>query len=753
MERLIKPTAKPAARPFSSRAAARRGKLTLVTCVAILGMAVLIGFVGNAGYVVTTKINSQNAADSIAFSSAQWMARGMNAVTATNHLLGELTGLVVVLEGLGGPEVDLDLSDYPPQSRIVDEVNRTLADMAYIQGLKTYGTDITGQVDKKFLKIVVMDLISKKDRKHEAFATIYDSKLVLKRQVRTRLLAKFFANWLLWVPPPWGYASAIVGYGIHVGANIQLVEIGIEFIVLHGLEKLVSNDALKKLKVDLIEDKLIPAVAAHGDYLAGRPSKKLQQNPTTESGVVNHAIRQSRDHLQKIYQVEAVIFPVVESFPGIANLRLPIEPESPPSGKGTRAGKEEPEWGDDSLATKDEDNQLDKVFKEIEDKKKKIRNHITSVEKQVEALRELVREVEDLKTRTDVTDQEIIAFDGEIKELDDDIKIKLAKIEELNKDLKKLEAQEKEMLDTMENLAKVPKESGNLSIEKKHLALAIMNQAEERNTQWVRASYPYVDGFRAPILKLFEEHLERSGAKDHYIKWTNRYTLTKAWKFRSGYRFKRIGSSNKGEWRKNRSDKPLQMYLMVEKFDAKNPPPLRRPGAPRGPKGEEIWTKDTTAGKEMAEEMFTLIAITQREIEPFFSPVIFPVASKNGMTTFAQAIYYNGNEQQQTAPAKGSKVQPKVAWDTLNWAPSASPPEWGAKATIADEVKWPWEIFTASEHFKGKSDVRLNWQAKLMPVTSRRFTQTAPAVAKTLDTELIENVGTAIAIFDTMVTH
>ena len=40
------------------------------------------------------------AADAVAFSSAQWMARGMNSVTATNHLMGEATGLVVAIEAL-----------------------------------------------------------------------------------------------------------------------------------------------------------------------------------------------------------------------------------------------------------------------------------------------------------------------------------------------------------------------------------------------------------------------------------------------------------------------------------------------------------------------------------------------------------------------------------------------------------------------------------------------------------------------------
>ena len=64
----------------------------------------MAGFIGNIGQVTANKIATQNAADSVAFSSAQWMARGMNAATATNHMLGEVTGLVVVIEAVAGPE-------------------------------------------------------------------------------------------------------------------------------------------------------------------------------------------------------------------------------------------------------------------------------------------------------------------------------------------------------------------------------------------------------------------------------------------------------------------------------------------------------------------------------------------------------------------------------------------------------------------------------------------------------------------------
>src|SRR6185369_4214642 len=98
----------------------RHGKITLVTLFAILGLVVMAGFVGNVGQTVSTKIGAQNAADAVAFSSAQWMARGMNSLTATNHLLGEVTGLCVVIEALGGPEMDAGMAVYTKQNQTLD---------------------------------------------------------------------------------------------------------------------------------------------------------------------------------------------------------------------------------------------------------------------------------------------------------------------------------------------------------------------------------------------------------------------------------------------------------------------------------------------------------------------------------------------------------------------------------------------------------------------------------------------------------
>ena len=82
------------------------GKISLLASMLMLALVALAGLIGNTGHVTTEKLELQNAADSVAYSSSLWMARGMNAVTATNHLLGEATAMAAIHEALGGPELD-----------------------------------------------------------------------------------------------------------------------------------------------------------------------------------------------------------------------------------------------------------------------------------------------------------------------------------------------------------------------------------------------------------------------------------------------------------------------------------------------------------------------------------------------------------------------------------------------------------------------------------------------------------------------
>ena len=172
----------------------------------------------------------------------------------------------------------------------------------------------------------------------------------------------------------------------------------------------------------------------------------------------------------------------------------------------------------------------------------------------------------------------------------------------------------------------------------------------------------------------------------------------------------------------------------------------------RDNKGHEKWTLATEEGKKLAEEKFTIVAITQRKLEPLFSPVIYPLASKRGITTFAQAIFYNGNEQQPFDYASKWQTQAKIGWDTLNWSPSATVPEWGAPAAVSDTAKWPWDIFDSDKELAKNAAVKLNWQAKLMPVTLSRLAPTViPAGVQYPD--MGKNVGLSLPFFNRMVTH
>jgi hypothetical protein len=195
------------------------------------------------------------------------------------------------------------------------------------------------------------------------------------------------------------------------------------------------------------------------------------------------------------------------------------------------------------------------------------------------------------------------------------------------------------------------------------------------------------------------------------------------------------------------------MYLMVETFDPDKPPGIAQPGAKRIQKGHEVWTKDDTKGKEMAEKMITVVGMTQRDITPFFSKVLFPVANKHGMTTFAQALYYNSNEQKPAPLGKPGKTQAILGWDTLNWDPATTVPEWGTELTKSG-AKWPWDLFTSSTDWQGNAKVKLNWQAKLMPVTHSRLLP-ATAAAAIESTDMAQNIKWVLPppVFETMVTH
>src|SRR5262249_20721176 len=85
------------------------GSVTLVSLVVAFTLLLILALLVNSGYAVTRKIETQNAADASATAASVELARGMNAITATNHLIGELEALVVLHHSFGGFHLDMGI--------------------------------------------------------------------------------------------------------------------------------------------------------------------------------------------------------------------------------------------------------------------------------------------------------------------------------------------------------------------------------------------------------------------------------------------------------------------------------------------------------------------------------------------------------------------------------------------------------------------------------------------------------------------
>ena len=114
------------------------------------------------------------------------------------------------------------------------------------------------------------------------------------------------------------------------------------------------------------------------------------------------------------------------------------------------------------------------------------------------------------------------------------------------------------------------------------------------------------------------------------------------------------------------------MYAMLDSFGGD--------GDRKEQKGHENWTQETEDAKDRAEKLFTLVGITQRDKPTIFSPKLYKRGPSDSITTFAQAIFYNANEQRPEPIGSKSQRQPVLGWDTLNWDPTTPAPEWGAEA-------------------------------------------------------------------------
>ncbi|MBY0525260.1 MAG: Tad domain-containing protein [Gemmataceae bacterium] len=205
------------------------GMITLLAILTVLFLLILIALVGNVSLKVNQKIEVQNTADATAYSAAVWQARGMNGITAANHLLGELMSYAILIDALG------------PYN---GEKNDT-SDLAQKLDLAANEAKLAGGVTGTY----VYDSIKDRTTNIRSTNTIFEGKKNLIRALTTVYNIKAIAAVLekIVILPPvsaFGYALEFVAFGVEIYA-------GVEWVALEGFEVMVAG--LASVRKQLIE--------------------------------------------------------------------------------------------------------------------------------------------------------------------------------------------------------------------------------------------------------------------------------------------------------------------------------------------------------------------------------------------------------------------------------------------------------------------------------------------------------------------
>ena len=91
---------------YRSVATNEDGLVSWATLVVVVCFVTVLALVANVGRISNHKLEAQNAADAAALSASLVQARSMNAITASNHMIGELTTLYTMHHAFGGDALD-----------------------------------------------------------------------------------------------------------------------------------------------------------------------------------------------------------------------------------------------------------------------------------------------------------------------------------------------------------------------------------------------------------------------------------------------------------------------------------------------------------------------------------------------------------------------------------------------------------------------------------------------------------------------
>jgi len=637
-------------------AAQEGGTVSLATVVVVMIIVVLSCLVVNTGIATVEKVELQNGADSLAYSEALWMARGMNTITAANHLIGEATALAVVLDAFGGPEQDdggnLDDGNF---SNLQNIKLKVLKDSTF-----AYADPVP--FDAPLVNAVV-ELFTKDDGKHQAGAMIYDSYLTLKFTLQLGLAIKSVCTLVSRLTVAIPVVNVIVKgvtLGIHIAIDALIVKMAQEWIFIKGIEFASKGTPVIKRT---LREALIPAMCEYADFVAGREAGGEKfANDKAGGSPIERAAGDTINRLAAVHKLDsAAVFSAGKKW------RLPVIPEPAPKISGA-VSQPPSEWNGDDW---------DGPFEALNKLAKKINGAISRVTKYFELLSKW-------------TSFGLLDF-----AIPDDWKPSAF--------AKKL------------NIDGGPDDKGFTSNPSRK-KLPKFDWQGERRDQYTRATYPMVDSLRAPVRNFCKDTLSISNASTWFIHWTNRYTSVEVHNRRTSESSFATGKAH--------------VYLM-------------RDSSPKQ-KGYEPWAVENDPAKgNSAEQIFTLIAFAWRQKgETVMGAPLFKNPNTEGRLTYSMAMFYNANGRKvpKSQPAAGM-VQPNTGWDTLNWAMPVNAPEWGADPRDGADSGL-WTIITGDVPANSSARIKLNWQAKLMPITESRLLK---AVG---DADLPDEIGKSAKIIE-----
>jgi hypothetical protein len=471
------------------------GQVSVLVAIVALGIGIGTCFTASVGEKVNEKIRVQNAADSIAYSNGLWMARGMNAVTACNHLMGELTALIVIHESLGGPERDLGKTFENEQSRRLSRVIESLRRKA------SYPPQPTGflpfhQADDMFVNTAVKAVERQQAQgRHLSGAAIFDAQYTLKYEMAACLALKNLNRLLnqtatalmaTVLGAKFGIALEIFADASHLYANKLIFDLAKEAVFLHALD--LTLPALGTFKTPTREI-LIPAISQYGDSLIGVSSSFNGTDKTLISSPINWAHKKTGEQLSKKFGLYAIA-----QHPEVSELSLPVQPEEiektsskssvPSLWRGEKAGGQARHLVSEFEKVSDRLASLARFLQKIEDTFEKISWVIP------ERYRKKYLAVLDIVVPIPPVEVLVIFSEKDRPNL---------------KELSTLRYNP-----TLERLARPENQ---------------FDWQSEQYSQWTRATYPYVDSYRTSMRKFFSRVVPNSGLATFYTHWTNRLTL------------------------------------------------------------------------------------------------------------------------------------------------------------------------------------------------------------------------------------